>query len=114
MIWRPNRRGVLLGASMSALAGCDQLQRTQAVYDFIGTGEQASKNAHRAALFTQPLAREFKPADLSPVFRTNGSTMPDSETYKRHLEEGFANWRLQIGGLVHNRVSFSLPELRAM
>lgn len=114
MMWRPNRRGLLLGAGVTALAGCDQLQRTPAIYDFIGAGEQATMNAQRVALFAQPLAREFKPSDISPNFRTNGSTMPASEEYQRHLSEGFANWRLTIGGLVHNPVAFSLADLRAM
>lgn len=112
MIFRPTRRGLVLGAV--ALAGCDRLQQSPSVREFIRVGETMSQNVQRAALFAQPLAREFKPSQISPVFRSNGSTNPTSETYKQHVEEGFANWRLQIDGLVQTPVSFSLAEMRKM
>jgi DMSO/TMAO reductase YedYZ molybdopterin-dependent catalytic subunit len=40
--------------------------------------------------------------------------MPQSLAYQRHVEEGFANWRLVINGLVHSPVAFSLTDLQAM
>jgi DMSO/TMAO reductase YedYZ molybdopterin-dependent catalytic subunit len=112
MIFRPTRRGLVLGAV--ALAGCDRLQQAPSVREFIRVGELVTRGAQRTALFAQPMAREFKPSQISPVFRANGSTMPVSEDYQRHVEEGFVNWRLKIDGLVHNPVSFSLADLRAM
>jgi DMSO/TMAO reductase YedYZ molybdopterin-dependent catalytic subunit len=107
------RRGLLIGAS-AALAGCDQLQRSPSVFEFARIGEALSKNGQRLLLSAQPLAREFKPSDISADFRGNGSTSPDSEDYLRHVEEGFANWRLRIDGLVHQAVSYSIAELKAM
>ena len=35
------------------------------------------------------LAREFGEADLSPIFRSNGTAMPDTAEYARHLAEQF-------------------------
>jgi DMSO/TMAO reductase YedYZ molybdopterin-dependent catalytic subunit len=58
------------------------------------------------------LAREYSEADLSPVFRANGSTNPDSVEYRAHVDGGFANWSLKVGGLVDRPMSFSLDELR--
>jgi DMSO/TMAO reductase YedYZ molybdopterin-dependent catalytic subunit len=113
MIRRLTRRGLILG-SAGLLAGCDQLQRTASGRDFIAVGEKLNIGAQRLALSAQPLAREFKPSDISPVFRGNGSTDPDSEDYKRHVAEGFANWRLRVDGLVHGAVEYSLAELKAM
>jgi DMSO/TMAO reductase YedYZ molybdopterin-dependent catalytic subunit len=112
MIWRPSRRGLVLGAA--ALAGCDQLQRTPSVQQLMQAGEKLSMTAQRAALFAQPLAREFKPSQISPSFRTNGSLRGEGEAYQRHVEEDFANWRLRIDGLVYAPVEFSLAELKAM
>ncbi len=40
--------------------------------------------------------------------------MPRSETYARHLDEGFANWKLEVGGMVDAPAAFSLAELQAM
>ena len=42
------------------------------------------------------LAREFTVADLSPVFRTNGNTLPADARYQQHLAENFLNWRLDV------------------
>jgi DMSO/TMAO reductase YedYZ molybdopterin-dependent catalytic subunit len=113
MIKFPTRRGLIVGA-VAALAGCDQLQKTPSVRDFIRVGEALSKGGQRLALSTQPLAREFKPSDISPFFRSNGSNTPGTEEYQRHVEEKFANWRLRIDGLVHGKVEYSLAELKAM
>jgi DMSO/TMAO reductase YedYZ molybdopterin-dependent catalytic subunit len=50
---------------------------------------------------------------MSPEFRTNGNTQPTSAEYARHQEEGFANWRLAVGGLVARPQSYSLADLRS-
>lgn len=62
----------------------------------------------------QPLAREFKPSDISPVFKVNGSRQPTSAAYNAFMAKGFADWRLQVDGLVAIPTSFSLAELRAL
>ena len=59
------------------------------------------------------LAREYEPAAISPDFRANGTTHPDSEDYQKLVASGFADWRLQIGGLVERPLSLSLADLRA-
>ena len=56
------------------------------------------------------LAREFTAADLSPVFKVNGSHMPRGEEYAALLESNFANWRLRVDGLVANPLELSLEE----
>jgi DMSO/TMAO reductase YedYZ molybdopterin-dependent catalytic subunit len=59
------------------------------------------------------LAREYPASAISPDFRANGTTDPDSDAYRALAANGFKDWRLQIGGLVDRPLSLSLDELRA-
>ena len=60
------------------------------------------------------MAQEFGEADLSPTFRSNGTSNPGDSTYKALAQNAFADWRLQVEGLVERPMSFSLAQLRAM
>ena len=51
--------------------------------------------------------------DISPYFWPNG-TMPHSAEFDALVAEGFAGYRLRIGGLVERPQEFSLADLRAM
>ena len=59
------------------------------------------------------LAPEFRPDQMSPVFRTNGNSNPDTPDYNRHVAENFANWRLEVGGLVDRPLRLSLTDIGA-
>jgi DMSO/TMAO reductase YedYZ molybdopterin-dependent catalytic subunit len=111
-----SRRRLLLGLASSAgalaLAGCDGLAQNAHVDDVLRQTEKLTLRGQRLLLGRQALAQEFSEADLSPVFRANGTQMPDSEDYARLLEGGFADWRLQIDGLVQRPQCLSLAELR--
>ncbi len=56
---------------------------------------------------------EYTEKDISPYFWHNGA-FPTTEAYQKLYDEGFANWRLKVYGLVDNTVELSLPELRAL
>jgi DMSO/TMAO reductase YedYZ molybdopterin-dependent catalytic subunit len=60
------------------------------------------------------MATEFSERDLSPVFRANGTRMPDSEEYAKLLDGKFSQWRLKIDGLVQQPLEFSLDDLMRM
>jgi DMSO/TMAO reductase YedYZ molybdopterin-dependent catalytic subunit len=60
------------------------------------------------------LAREFKESDLSPVFKVNGSVMPDDAVFRDLMAKGFADWRLTIDGLVARPASLSLADLKRL
>jgi DMSO/TMAO reductase YedYZ molybdopterin-dependent catalytic subunit len=60
------------------------------------------------------LAREFAPADLSPVFRTNGNTSVADAGYQRAATTRFADWRLKVDGLVRRPLALPLSALQAM
>ena len=60
----------------------------------------------------RPVAN-YQEKDISPYFWVNG-TPPDSEGYKKHLQEGFRNYRLHVGGLVEKSMEIPMDQLRSM
>lgn len=112
------RRRFLIGAGVaaagSALAGCDVLPGNATVTDILGFGETLTMKAQRLLLSGGALAREFSEADMSPVFKSNGTHMPDTAEYQALLANNFADWRLEIGGLVETPTSLSLAELKKL
>ena len=114
---RPSSRrqfltGLASGAGALALAGCDRLAQNAGVDALLRQTEKLTLASQRALLAGQALAPEFTEADLSPVFRANGTQMPDSDEYARLLEGKFAEWRLQVDGLVQRPQRLSLAELK--
>ncbi|MBA3326662.1 MAG: molybdopterin-dependent oxidoreductase, partial [Rhodobacteraceae bacterium] len=103
-----------VGGPALLLSGCDWLGANPSFRDVVlGSGEWLSYRVQRL-IGSQALAREYDPSEMSPEFRTNGNTMPRSETYLLHAEGAFADWRLQVDGLVDAPRSYALAELRAM
>jgi DMSO/TMAO reductase YedYZ molybdopterin-dependent catalytic subunit len=70
--------------------------------------------AVQRALGRRALAAEFTAGDLSADFRANGTVNPDTDVYNDLARDGFARWRLSVGGLVERPGQFSLADLRAM
>jgi len=100
-------------AAAAALSGCDALSRTEWFPKLLAGGEKLSRGAHHL-LGRSAMAQEFSEADLSPEFRSNGTALPDSAAYKALAAAAFADYRLEVGGLVARPASLSLAELRAM
>ena len=109
----------LLGGSLGTagavmLGGCDALVQNDNVQRVLETAEALSMGSQRLLLSNSKLAREFSEAELSPVFKANGTQMPDSDEYARLLETKFASWRLLIDGKVHQPLRLSLEELKRL
>jgi DMSO/TMAO reductase YedYZ molybdopterin-dependent catalytic subunit len=111
MTRRRTLQGLLAGGSAVLLAGCDRLGRSPAFRGLLFSAERLTYRAQRLVVDRNTLAREFDIADLSPVFRTNGNTLPADACYQQHLSEGFANWRLVVDGEVEMPASLSLADL---
>jgi DMSO/TMAO reductase YedYZ molybdopterin-dependent catalytic subunit len=113
-----NRRGFLRGAAIATgslvLGGCDALPQVPWFRRMLWSGEDLTRSTQRALLSPDDLAPEYSEADLSPEFRANGSTNPDSPEYQALARNGFADWRLAVGGLVERPGSYSLADLRAL
>ena len=97
-----------------ALAGCDALSRSEWFSKVLATGEKLNEVTHRLLGGRRSMAQEFSEADLSPEFRSNGTSSPNNAQYKALAAGGFAGYRLEVGGLVEKPVTFSLAELRAL
>lgn len=109
-----SRRNLLAGGGSLLLAGCDRLSSSPTVRETLSLGEKASRSAQRWLIGDrQALASEFTRADLSPVFRVNGSARVTAPDYVRHAANGFADWTLAVDGLVAQPLSLSLGALRA-
>jgi DMSO/TMAO reductase YedYZ molybdopterin-dependent catalytic subunit len=113
-----DRRGFLArglaAASTALLGGCEGLSDQDWVKRILRSGETLTYAAQRALLTPQALAREYGEADRSRDFKANGSTNPDDPAYVAHARNGFADWKLVVGGLVEQPLELSLDELRAM
>lgn len=110
-----SRRRLIAGLAAAPLvAGCDRLTYSEGFRDTLRTAEGLTRHAQRLISDRAALAREFTEADLSPVFRSNGTRRPGSQSYAAHAAAGFADWRLGVGGLVARPLSLSLPQLRAL
>ncbi|WP_168011914.1 molybdopterin-binding protein [Halomonas salinarum] len=104
----------LLAGGATLLAGCDRLTRSDAMGKLFDASSTLTQQAQRLLASRQSLAREFTPADIAPTFRANGTTDPDEAAYRTLAENGFRDWRLEIGGLVERPLAFSLDELKTM
>jgi DMSO/TMAO reductase YedYZ molybdopterin-dependent catalytic subunit len=115
---RLTRRRFLLGGALGtgavALAGCDVGSADTPTGRILQSVEALTLRAQRGLQGRNALAREYTEADISPRFRVNGTSMPDSEAYAALLESRFANWRLKVDGLVVRPTEFSLAALKLM
>ncbi len=115
-----NRRKFLTltgtGVSGLALAGCDAWSgpdnaRPPAALDAV---DNWTRTAQRLLIGDQTLAREYTEADISTYFRANGSTSVDGSEYRNLLFRDFADYRLEVTGLVNEPLSLSLEDIRAL
>jgi DMSO/TMAO reductase YedYZ molybdopterin-dependent catalytic subunit len=104
-----------LGAAGTLLvAGCERLSQTEWFPKVLSAGEAASSIVAHAVTSRKAMAQEFTAADLSPTFRSNGTAEPDDDEYKELAANAFADYELEVDGLVAEPRTFSLAELRAL
>jgi DMSO/TMAO reductase YedYZ molybdopterin-dependent catalytic subunit len=101
-------------AGTFVLAGCERLSQSEWFPKVLGAGEAASSAVAHAVTSRRSMAQEFTEADRSPTFRSNGTAEPDSEAYRTLAANAFADYRLEVGGLVARPARLSLTDLRAL
>jgi DMSO/TMAO reductase YedYZ molybdopterin-dependent catalytic subunit len=106
-------RGLLAAGAAAALSGCEKLNDSPAFKALLAKADRPTEKALTALTPDDALAREFTEADLSPVFKANGSIDPRTPEYLALKANDFADWRLRIGGRVANPMALSLADLRA-
>lgn len=112
------RRNFLIRALAVAagplLAGCDRLSQTEWFPRILHSAEALTRRTQHLVTSRVSMAQEFSEADLSPTFRSNGTSRPDNPEYQALAADGFAAYRLKVFGLVDTPTTFSLSELRAI
>jgi DMSO/TMAO reductase YedYZ molybdopterin-dependent catalytic subunit len=108
-----DRRGFVLGAG-ALLAGCDRLAANADFREALFSAENFHRWAQRSLSDRDAMAREFRPDQVSPIFRANGTANPNTEAYKALWRGGFADWRLRVTGLVQRPLALSLAQLQAL
>jgi len=111
------RRGLIgLGATGTGLllSGCDKLADQPGFRKILFSGDKINQGLQRALSDRAALAPEFRPDQMSPIFRTNGTSNPNTAAYDAHVAARFADWRLQVGGLVARPLSLTLRDLAGM
>lgn len=108
------RRSVVAGLGALLTAGCSKIANSSPGAALLGTVESWNRGLHDMLGRRSALAREYAPEDISPFFRGNGTTQPDSAAYATHQASGFANWQLDVRGLVENPLSLSLTDIAAL
>ena len=112
-----SRRRLLQGsASLAAttlLVGCDALVNNGSVDSVVQAAETAlTERSQRLILSHGQLAREFTEADMSPVFKVNGTEKPEGEAYARLIDTRFMDWKLAVCGNVQKPLELSLADLK--
>lgn len=111
------RRTLVAGLAIGTgglLAGCDGLTRDEDFRSVLRVGEDVNRSLHRLLVDRNALAREYRPDQMSPRFRANGTQRPGGEAYAAHVGSRFADWRLTIDGLVRRPLSLSMEQIRSM
>jgi DMSO/TMAO reductase YedYZ molybdopterin-dependent catalytic subunit len=106
------RRALVAGSGL-LLAGCDALITDPKARALAKSAETATLRWQRL-VGRDALAREFSAADISPVFKANGTINPVEPAYQAHAAAGFEDWRVQVRGLVARPLSLSVKDLGAM
>jgi DMSO/TMAO reductase YedYZ molybdopterin-dependent catalytic subunit len=111
------RRALISGLAVGSgaiLSGCDAIGRNESFRKLILNAEGGNFKIQRALTDRMALAREFAAEDLSPIFRANGTKLPEGEAYAAHIASKFANWRVRVDGLVAHPQSFDIATIRSM
>ncbi len=102
------------GAGGLLLSGCDAVGGSSLFQSADDAAQGLTMGAQRLVTGRDALAREYKAADMSPIFRTNGNVMPASFAYRAHLAAGFSDWRLAVDGLVERPLALPLDRIRRL
>lgn len=107
-------RRVGLASGALLLGGCNRLAESPTFQSVLASADGPTDAALEAITPDMALVREFTEAELSPVFKANGSINPKTPEYLAMAASGFADYRLKVHGLVRKPVELGLEALRAM
>ena len=101
--------GLGVGAAVAPLSGCDS--GSPAALNVLDKAEAVTKAIQRALLAPRTaLAVEYPQSAITPTFKPNGSIDPDDPDYVALKQNNFADWKLDVGGLVERPIKLSLAD----
>ncbi|HET6433664.1 molybdopterin-binding protein [Dyella sp.] len=105
-------RMAIMGTAGVIVAGCDKISQSDWGPKVLNKAQGLNRRVQALLAPSSAMAKEYTEADLSPVFRSNGTAMPTTDAYQTLLANGFRDYRLQVGGLVDRPLSFSIDDLK--
>ena len=105
------RRALVTSAALGTgalLSGCDKVAANPGFRKILLSGDKINLGLQRALMNRNALAPEFRPDQMSPVFRVNGMHDPATPDYNAMVADKFAHWRLGVSGLVARPLSISV------
>ena len=93
---KPDRRRffarILAASGAFLLTGCDRLSQRKWFSQLLAQGEKLSAGAQHLVTSRTSMAQEFRVADLSPEFRSNGTANPNNPHYQALAATSFVVW----------------------
>jgi len=105
---------LLIASGAGLLTGCDKLINSPGFTGLLTSADGVTDKTFHAITPEDALSQEFTEADLSPVFKANGSTNPRTPEYLALTANNFADYKLAVGGLVKNPLSLTVEQLRTL
>ncbi|MGH8254904.1 MAG: molybdopterin-dependent oxidoreductase [Steroidobacteraceae bacterium] len=103
-----------VGGAAALVGGWPKPAQADWLTRVLDSAETVNQYVQRAITPPASQGRQYAEADISVHFKSNGTHDPDDPEYQALAQNGFADWRLEISGLVHRPVRLSLAQLRAM
>jgi len=107
-------RNTVLALGGAVLTGCDRVSESDTGAKVLESAEAVTRRVQRFLSPSRALAREYTEADISAVFKPNGSILPDTPAYQALLRNGFADYRLEVDGMVERPSRLSIEDLKAL
>lgn len=109
------RRNFLVAGMAGVLSACGKIGETETFVRLVEGAQGWHRGLHRNLSFGRiPMAPEYTRAEVSPSFRGNGSKTVDTPEYEAAIADGFAQWTLEIGGLVEKPLVLTMDAIRAL
>ena len=113
----PRRHFLRLGLAAiggAMLTACDRISNNDTLTGVMKGAQNLTRSVQKLTTGRKAMAQEFTEADIRGSFRSNGTRNPAGKKYKDLLQNNFADWKLEVTGLVEKPMQFSLAELKAM
>ena len=105
-------RMAIMGTAGLLVAGCDRISQSSWGPKVLGKAEGLNRRVQALLAPSSAMAQEFSEADISPVFRPNGTVMPTTPAYQALLANQFRDYKLQVDGLVSRPAMLSIDDLK--